>query len=59
MAVVMEYTTSDGTTIKINDEAYRDKTEEELQRVRENIHRVASRLFYDSMCSEREGNVRG
>jgi len=33
--IVAEWTTEDGTTIRIDDSAYRDKTEEELEAARQ------------------------
>ena len=49
MAVVKEYQNKYGATIKINDAAYRDKTPEELQKVKDNINRTATRLLYAQM----------
>lgn len=40
MAIVMEYKTAAGVTIKINDAAYADKTEEEKQELRENVNKT-------------------
>lgn len=40
MAIVKEYKTANGVTIKINDAAYADKTEEEKQELRENVNKT-------------------
>ena len=45
MAIVMEYTTEEGTIVKVNDEAYRDKTPEEMQAGYDNINKVISMIF--------------
>lgn len=45
MAVVKEYTTKEGTVVKFNDEAYRDKTPEEMQAAYDNINKVASLII--------------
>lgn len=45
MAVVKEYTTKEGTVVKFNDDAFREKTPEEMQQAYENINKVASMIF--------------
>ncbi len=45
MAIVMEYKTAAGVTIKINDAAYADKTEEEKQELREEINKKISQIL--------------
>lgn len=47
MAIVKEYVTPSGVTIKINDECYRDKTPEEIQKALDHISETASRLLYE------------
>lgn len=46
MAIVKEYKNKHGATIRIDDAAYRDKSPEELQKVRDNINKTATRLIY-------------
>lgn len=45
MAVVKEWTTEEGTVVKINDAAYAGKTEEEMKAAYENINKVASMII--------------
>lgn len=45
MAIVMEYKTANGVTIKFNDAAYADKTEEEKQELREEINKKISQIL--------------
>ena len=45
MAIVMEYKTAAGVTIKINDAAYADKTEKEKQELREELNKNISTLL--------------
>ena len=45
MAVVKQWTTKDGTVIKINDDAYRGISKEEMQKRYDNISRTASILL--------------
>lgn len=45
MAIIMEYKTAKGVTIKINDAAYADKTEEEKQKLRENVNKTVSAIL--------------
>lgn len=49
MAIVKEYTTPEETTIRFNDEAYRDKTPEELEAVMENIRRTAYEVLVEAL----------
>ncbi|MCI7301000.1 MAG: hypothetical protein SOR93_14175 [Clostridiales Family XIII bacterium] len=44
--VIKEYKNKHGATIQIDDAAYRDKSSEELKKVRENINKTATRLMY-------------
>lgn len=46
MAIVKEYKNEYGAIIQIDDSAYRDKTPEELEKVRENIYITANRILY-------------
>ena len=45
MAIVKEYKTASGVTIKFNDAAYADKSEEEKKKLREEINRTISRIL--------------
>ena len=45
MAIIKEWKTEHGATIRINDAAYRDKTPEELQKLREYANETAYRLL--------------
>ncbi len=45
MAVVKEYISEGGATIRIHDDAYRDKTPEELAAILKNINEVACRCL--------------
>ena len=45
MAIVKEYKTAKGVTIKFNDAAYADKSEEERQKLREEVDRVISAIL--------------
>lgn len=47
MAIVMTYKTAAGVTIKFNDAAYAGKSEEEKQKLREQVNRDISRIFAD------------
>lgn len=46
MAVVKEWTTEEGTVIKINNDEFKDKTPEEMQAAYDHINKVASMLLY-------------
>lgn len=54
MAVVKEYVTETGVTIRFHDDEYRDKTPEELKAVRDEMNRVASELLYKAMAKKAE-----
>lgn len=54
MAIVKEYTTPKGSTIKFNDEAYRDQTPEEKAAVIENIERTAYRCLMNDLARKAE-----
>lgn len=43
--IVAEWTTEDGTTIRIDDSAYRDKTEEELEAARQHVQETIRRCL--------------
>ena len=45
MAIVMEYKTAKGVTIKFNDAAYADKSEEERQKLREEVNKTISAIL--------------
>lgn len=45
MAIVMEYKTAAGVTIKFNDAAYAGKTEGEKQELREEINKKISQIL--------------
>lgn len=45
MAIVKEYKTAKGVTIRFNDAAYADKSEEERQKLRENLNIVISQIL--------------
>ena len=45
MAVVMEYTTSNGVHVTFHDDAYKDKTEEEKEALRRNIDKTINELL--------------
>lgn len=50
--VIKEYKNEYGATIKINDAAYRNKTEAELQAIRDNANAVAMQILRNQ--AERE-----
>ncbi|WP_160201881.1 MULTISPECIES: hypothetical protein [Anaerotruncus] len=45
MAIIKEYKTAKGVIIRFNDAAYADKTEEEKQKLRENVNKVISQIL--------------
>lgn len=45
MAIVKEYKTAAGVTIKFNDAAYADKTEAEKQKLREEVNKTISAIL--------------
>ncbi|MCI9598558.1 MAG: hypothetical protein HFE75_15015 [Firmicutes bacterium] len=49
MAIVKEWKTEHGATIQINDAAYRDKTPQELEKIREHANATIWRLLREQM----------
>ncbi|NBI63709.1 hypothetical protein D3Z38_11735 [Clostridiales bacterium] len=49
MAIVKEWKTEHGATIQINDDAYRDKTPEELEKIRQHANATIWRLLREQM----------
>ena len=47
MAIIKEHKTAKGVTIRFNDAAYADKTEEEKQKLRENVNKVISQILFN------------
>lgn len=45
MAIVKEYKTAKGVTIRFNDAVYADKSEEERQKLREEVDRAISAIL--------------
>ncbi len=45
MAIVKEYKTAKGVTIKFNDAAYTNKSEEERQKLREEVNKTISAIL--------------
>lgn len=45
MSIVKEYRAESGAVIRFHDDAYRDKTPEELAAIQENINLTASRCL--------------
>ncbi len=49
MAVVAEYILDSGARVKINNDAYKDKAPEELEKIKNDLNEVASRLIYQQI----------
>lgn len=49
MAIIKEYKTAKGVTIKFNDIAYADKLEEEREQLRKNVDKTLSLIFSKRM----------
>lgn len=45
--VVLEYTTEEGTTIRVHDDAYRDKTPEEMEAAKEHVNDVVNQCLWN------------
>lgn len=57
MAIIKEWKNEHGATIRIDDAAYRDKSEEEIKKLREHANATAYRLLKQHI--ERGGEIRG
>ncbi len=54
--IVSTYTTKNGVTIRFLDDGYRDRTPEQLERVREEIRRTAWRIAEAKAARQRAGS---
>lgn len=54
MAIVKEWKTEHGATIRINDAAYRDKTPEELEKRKAHANATICRLLREQMMEKAE-----
>lgn len=57
--IVKEYRLPDGVLIRIADDAYAGKTEEELERVRNNARRIAWDIMVNAMRREQKQAEQG
>ncbi len=53
MALVEKYKIGN-TTIEIHDDAYKDKTQEDIDRIIERLEEIASRSFYKQLLKDKE-----